>query len=270
MSFNNACMQVLQRKLEAICPHGPGFDRITSRSIRPILLETFESLKAALRMCPLLQIVQWQPHAGIDSREALPNSVSALMGGCCLHLTHVSFVFCNLPNAAMSVLGQSKSLQALSLRHSHVMSFEIVLDRRDYTRQDHEKVWRGFPQLRCLDVSWSHGVYFCDLLQVAPQLLSLTLHGCDGVHGPLCKHLRNCVCLDICGTGIQDGDLSALTEAAPHLKYLYISDRYANLWSDPLWTDGAMSEFRRRRPDVVVRTITSPHTPSEYERLGSK
>lgn len=45
-----------------------------------------------------------------------------------------------------------------------------------------------------------------------PHLLSLSVHGCDRVERLLCRHLRSCVCLDICGTGIRDRDLLALTE----------------------------------------------------------
>ncbi|CAL8470997.1 g10539 [Coccomyxa elongata] len=253
-------MQVLQLKLEATCPHGPGFDRINSQSVQPILLYSSKSLKAALRMCPLLQIIQWQPQARDELRNPILDRVSALMASCCLHLTHLSLAFCTLHHATMSVLGQSRSLKVLSLRHSQIYSLNC---------QMHEEAWQGFPQLHCLDLSWCPGVVSNHLLLVAPHLLSLSAHGCDRVGRLLCRHLRSCVCLDICGTGMCDRDLLALIEGAPDLRHLYISGRYANLWSDPFWTDAALSELKRRRPDVVVRTITSPLTPTEYERLGT-
>lgn len=265
-SFKAGCMQVLEHKLEAKSPHGPGFDRVSYQTVRPVLLESSKSLKAALRFCPLLQTVQWQPLVSSTWGKRLSKSICALMASCCLHLTHLSLTFCTLPFAAMSVLGQSRSLQVLSLQHSHVLPYKFSSGSRMYGI---EKAWQGFLQLRCLDISWTAGVASNNILLVAPRLLSLSVHGCDQVARPLCKHLRRCVCLDICGAGMRDTDLFHLIEDAPHLRHLYISDRYANVWSDPLWTDVGLSEFRRRRPDVLVRMNTTPLTPSEYERLGS-
>ncbi|BDA49928.1 hypothetical protein COCOBI_15-0560 [Coccomyxa sp. Obi] len=82
--------------------------------------------------------------------------------------------------------------------------------------------WQGFPQLHCLDVSETSGVTSNDLLLVAPQLLSLSVHGCDRVGCLLFEHLHNCVCLDICGIGIYG--VSNLIKGTPQLRHLYISE----------------------------------------------
>lgn len=47
-----------------------------------------------------------------------------------------------------------------------------------------------------------------------PQLLSLSVHGCEFVEESLCKHLCSCVALDICGTGINNEGLHTLAEVS--------------------------------------------------------
>lgn len=61
-----------------------------------------------------------------------------------------------------------------------------------------------------------------------------------------------------------------LTQAAPCLRHLFLSDRHANLWPDPIWTDRAMLRFQRKRTEVAIRMSTSPAPPSIYERLGTQ
>ncbi|BDA47756.1 hypothetical protein COCOBI_11-0130 [Coccomyxa sp. Obi] len=266
-SFKDACTQVLQSKLEAVFPDAPGFDRISPQSVRPIILESSESLKAAVRRCPSIQTVQWEPLPGIEwGNEDLSHSVCALLVSCCLHLTRLSLARCALKRGLLSVLGQSKYLQVLSLRHSCVLPFVYA------------EAWEGFPQLHCLDLSLCAGVSLSNLRLIAPQLLSLSVHDCryltghqvettSGDDNVLCQNLRCCVCLDICHAGIHDWEILSLTETAPKLRRLVVATHPS---IEDFWTDGALDEFQRRRPDVMLKKSTSPLTPSEYERLGTE
>ena len=53
-----------------------------------------------------------------------------------------------------------------------------------------------------------------------PQLLSLSIHGCDQIKGDwVWKNLDRCKCLDICGTGLNDKDISALRKVRIHFHF---------------------------------------------------
>ncbi|BDA49934.1 hypothetical protein COCOBI_15-0620 [Coccomyxa sp. Obi] len=254
-SFNDACMKVLQDKVETSLSNGPECDNILSSTVRPIVAKSPSSLKAAMRMCPSLQNIQWQ-----RSRPFSEN-MSALMVSCCMHLTHLSLC-CEVRLAALSVLGQSRSLQVLNLRSCR-LTFNTP------------EAWQGFPQLRCLDLSYCTLVSSDNLRLIAPQLLSLSVHRCDQMEWPLCCHLSKCVCLDICNTSFGDRDLSALIEGAPDLRHLFIKKYYGSFWSssESDRSERAVIELMRRRPYLGVRTlwgVPSALQSSEYERLGTE
>ncbi|BDA45388.1 hypothetical protein COCOBI_07-1750 [Coccomyxa sp. Obi] len=262
-------IKVLQHTLDVTSRHDPGFDWNNSHSARPILLESSKSLRAALRMCPLLRTIQWRPpQIGIIS--VLDCTIPLRVSGC-LHLTHLSLIHCPLVPGTLSLLGQSsRSLKVLSLQRSYMKFTSVGI---------FEEAWEGFPQLQCLDLSWFGGVSSNNLRLLTPQLLSLSLHGTRSMYPPylgcekgddsiLCRHLRSCVCLDICEAGLCDRDILSLIKAAPELRTVFIR-AHSRPSADP-WTEGAFSEFQRERPDVVVREIPSPLTPSEYERLGTR
>ncbi|CAL8465537.1 g5073 [Coccomyxa elongata] len=219
-------MQVLQNKVEVILLKEHGCDNSDSQAVQPILAKSPKDLKAAMRMCPSLQTIQWQ------QTSSLTKSTSALMVSFFLHLTHLS-LSCKVPYQALSVLGKSSSLQVLNLQRCHI----------------------PFNQL----VAW-------------PQLLSLSVHGCEMMHWPLCRHLSRCVCLDFCGTDLYDRDFLALIECSPNLRRLYIPGRPGefrlNIYSHQ--TQCVVSEFLRRRPGLVIRSLTSPLDSSKYERLGTE
>ncbi|KAK9901340.1 hypothetical protein WJX75_007491 [Coccomyxa subellipsoidea] len=175
----------------------------------------------------------------------------------CLHLTHLSLTHCKIPQLALSHLGHLTALQVLSLQHSLLIA---ILP----------EPWQAFPQLHCLDLSWFGGLISNHLSLLGPQLLSLSVHGCEFVEESLCKHLWNCIALDICGTGVNDDGLRTLAEVALDLRHLFVSPTYANLWGDPAWTDGMMEEICRRRPEVAVRKLTTPLATSKYDDLGTE
>ncbi len=62
---------------------------------------------------------------------------------------------------------------------------------------------------------------------------------------------------------------SACAQDAPHLRHLLVSPFFANLWMDPVWTEGMLEELRRKRPELYVAQSTSPLKTSTYESLGT-
>ncbi len=68
--------------------------------------------------------------------------------------------------------------------------------------------WHVAPSIRCqtydTDVPRRYSA------PCRPQLSSLSVHGCKWMFWKDCMHLKRCVCLDICGTMLGDGDLLPL------------------------------------------------------------
>lgn len=54
-----------------------------------------------------------------------------------------------------------------------------------------------------------------------------------------------------------DGEMVCWMQILP-LQRLCVGQRYENLWPDPAWTDEALEDFQKRRPDVVVFRVTTP------------